>query len=119
MGYEPEKDIKIKFTGLRPGEKLYEELITEGEGIVSTKHEKIMVLRGNNTPNKEIEKLLCRLAKMAAIHDARGIKEVLQIIVPEYIPDLEAVAIVQSHHTNDNKIKHINPEKVPRLSVSS
>ncbi len=44
-GREPDRDVKITFTGLRDGEKLYEELITVGEGIVSTKHEKIMVLR--------------------------------------------------------------------------
>ena len=44
-GREPDKDVKITFIGLRDGEKLYEELITVGEGIVPTKHEKIMVLR--------------------------------------------------------------------------
>ena len=41
-------DIEIKFIGLRPGEKLYEELITEGEGIAKTPHEKLFVLRANN-----------------------------------------------------------------------
>jgi len=46
-GKEPDKDIKIVFTGLRDGEKLNEELITVGEGIVPTDHEKIMVLRSN------------------------------------------------------------------------
>ena len=46
-GFEPDKDIHINITGLRPGEKLYEELITEGEGIVPTAHEKLMVLRSN------------------------------------------------------------------------
>ena len=46
-GKEPDRDIEIVYTGLRPGEKLYEELITEGEGIVPTEHEKIMVLKSN------------------------------------------------------------------------
>ncbi|MCP3873102.1 MAG: polysaccharide biosynthesis protein, partial [Desulfobacteraceae bacterium] len=41
-GKKPDSEIKIKYTGLRPGEKLYEELITEGEGIVKTGHDKIM-----------------------------------------------------------------------------
>ncbi|GKT28962.1 polysaccharide biosynthesis protein, partial [Aduncisulcus paluster] len=45
-GKEPDKDIEIVFTGLREGEKLYEELITEGEGIIRTEHDKIMVLKG-------------------------------------------------------------------------
>ena len=46
-GKEPGKDIEIRFTKMRPGEKLYEELISEGEGIVQTEHEQILVLKGN------------------------------------------------------------------------
>ncbi|MBU1902153.1 MAG: polysaccharide biosynthesis protein [Proteobacteria bacterium] len=45
LGLEPDEDIEIKEIGLQPGEKLYEELITEGEGIQETEHEEIMVLR--------------------------------------------------------------------------
>ncbi len=100
MGFEPEKDIKIQFTGLRPGEKLYEELITEGEGIVPTKHEKIMVLHGESQTRQELEELLIRLARTASVHDARGIKEVLHDIIPEYKPDLQATSIVQSLQAN-------------------
>ncbi len=103
LGHEPEKEIKIQFTGLRPGEKLYEELITEGEGIVSTKHEKIMVLRGNGKSKQDIEKLLIRLARTAAVHDSRGIKEVLQTILPEYTPDLETASIVSPLVTHFNE----------------
>ena len=44
-GFKPDLDIEIKFTGLRPGEKLHEELITEGEGIVQTPYDKIFVLK--------------------------------------------------------------------------
>jgi len=45
-GFEPDVDIQIKYNGLRPGEKLYEDLITEGENIGPTRHKKVMVLRG-------------------------------------------------------------------------
>ncbi len=100
MGYEPEKEIKIQYTGLRPGEKLYEELITEGEGIVPTKHEKIMVLQGDGKPREEMEKNLGLLAKRAAVNDARGIKEVLQNIIAEYTPDLDAGSVVQPLRNN-------------------
>lgn len=106
LGYEPEKDIKIKYTGLRPGEKLYEELISEGEGIVPTRHKKIMVLQGMNLPNQQMEKLLVRLARMATAHDARGIKEVLQDIIPEYTPDLEAVSVVYPSTSNVKEIRN-------------
>jgi len=46
-GFKPDVDIEIKFIGLRPGEKLHEELITEGEGIVRTPYDKIFVLKGD------------------------------------------------------------------------
>jgi len=83
-GLEPDKDIPIQFIGLRPGEKLYEELITEGEGIVPTEHEKILVLKGNgcnqDTLNTQIDELLA----IADTYDATAIKEKLQTIVPEF-----------------------------------
>lgn len=46
-GFEPGKDIEIKFTGIRPGEKLYEEILTSEEGTSSTKHERIFVAKPN------------------------------------------------------------------------
>jgi FlaA1/EpsC-like NDP-sugar epimerase len=80
-------DIEFKFTGLRPGEKLYEELITGGEWIVKTPHEKLFVLRANNKidPGWLGEKIK-ELAFLAQEQDANGIKSKLQEIVPEYRP---------------------------------
>ena len=94
MGKEPETDIPIVYSGLRPGEKLYEELITEGEGIVPTQHEKIMVLKSDAKPYCEIEALLSALASAAKNHNATEIKEVLQKLIPEYTPDHEAVPVI-------------------------
>ena len=91
-GKEPDTEIKIKYTGLRPGEKMYEELITEGEGIVATGHEKIMVLRGNGTDMTILRPMLDRLKQYAAAHDSVGIKAELLKIIPEYSPqDFPAV----------------------------
>lgn len=91
-GKEPDTEIEIKYTGLRPGEKLFEELITEGEGIVPTGHEKIMVLRGDGCSLLELEAPLARLKEYARQHDAVGIKRVLQEVVAEYTPkEIEAV----------------------------
>ena len=103
-GKEPDTDIEIKFIGLRPGEKLYEELITEGEGIVKTGHEKILVLRNGvqsgepNIQNSQHNDLNCldekikELKALADAHDAKGIKKKMKEIVPEYtISDDEAV----------------------------
>jgi FlaA1/EpsC-like NDP-sugar epimerase len=94
-GKEPDVDIKIVYIGLREGEKLYEELITVGEDILPTGHEKVMVLRSNSHFNgaknpqeakKHLYHELDELAKIAARHDAKGIKIKLKEIVPEYTP---------------------------------
>jgi FlaA1/EpsC-like NDP-sugar epimerase len=94
-GKEPDKDIKIVFTGLREGEKLYEELITVGEGIGPTKHEKIMVLRSDGFSNglknpaelhDWLNSKLKQLYELSLRHDSQTIKRKLQEIVPEYSP---------------------------------
>lgn len=95
MGREPETDIKIAYTGLRPGEKLYEELITEGEGVVVTRHEKIMVLHGESRPFSELALLFNELFVKAKFHDSKGLKEILRKIIPEYVPDYHARAVVE------------------------
>lgn len=85
-GFEPERDIAIEFIGLRPGEKLYEELITEGEGIVPTNHEKIMVLTGQTCDQDDLNKQIDQLRTLAYEQDGEGIKKLLKEIVPEYTP---------------------------------
>ncbi len=92
-GREPDSEIKIKFTGLREGEKLYEELITEGEGIVDTSHEKIMVLRGNGKSCADLATGLEQLQQKSKSHDSHGIKDILQQLIPEYTPDHNAGSI--------------------------
>jgi len=93
-GREPDRDVKITFTGLRDGEKLYEELITVGEGIVPTKHEKIMVLRADNQavlsaspqePSFSLDAQLKELYAAADRFDAPAIKKKMRDIVPEYV----------------------------------
>jgi FlaA1/EpsC-like NDP-sugar epimerase len=103
-GKEPDTDIEIKFIGLRPGEKLYEELITKGEGIVKTEHEKILVLKnsvsteGRTSEEVELNSLsgleekIRELKALADAHDAKAIKKKMKEIVPEYsMSDDEAV----------------------------
>jgi FlaA1/EpsC-like NDP-sugar epimerase len=94
-GKEPDVDIKIIYTGLRDGEKLYEELITEGEDILPTGHEEIMVLRSNRHDDEEnylsairakLETDIDELIKYSLLHDTKAIKKKFQEIVPEYTP---------------------------------
>lgn len=86
-GYKPDEEIEIKYTGLRPGEKLYEELITEDEDIMKTAHEDIMVLNSNLTMSLEqLDNHIRTLMVIAQKGDAMGIKEELKRIVPDYEP---------------------------------
>jgi len=96
-GKEPGRDIEIVYTGLRPGEKLYEELITSNEDVIETEHEKIMVLHtnghwnwnGNNSLERFRSRLMTELSDLtdtAEKRDAGAIKAKLQQMVPEYTP---------------------------------
>lgn len=92
-GREPDVDVKIVFTGLRPGEKLHEELITQGEDILPTSHEQLMVLRAGASQETatsesagEWQTDMDLLVDAAARHDAKTIKKHLQRLVPEYRP---------------------------------
>lgn len=85
-GFEPDVDIKIEYIGLRPGEKLYEELITEGEGIVPTDHEKIMVLRGIEKDLVSLNGNIDKLIQFAERQEVNLIKSQLRNVVPEYTP---------------------------------
>jgi len=83
-GFEPEVDIKIEYIGLRPGEKLFEELIIEGEDVVPTSHEKIMVLKGMDCNLTILNGNIHNLIQIAKDHKIETIKEKLQEMVPEY-----------------------------------
>ncbi|MBW2572688.1 MAG: polysaccharide biosynthesis protein, partial [Deltaproteobacteria bacterium] len=83
-GFEPDVDIKIEYVGMRPGEKLHEELIIEGEGIIPTEHEKIMVLRGASCDLAATNGKIDELIELAAEQDGAGIKAGLKEVVPEY-----------------------------------
>lgn len=77
-------DIQIKYSGLREGEKLYEELITEGENIVETDHEKIMVLRSCDFLKEDLNEIILRLQKASGALSGDKIKKVLMDALPEY-----------------------------------
>ena len=91
-GKVPDQDIQIVYTGMRPGEKLYEELITHGEGIVPTRHEKIVVLKRDGQAedpkalDRRIRNQMAKLVGAAETFDPIRIQAVLKEIVPEYIP---------------------------------
>ena len=87
-GFEPEKDIPIIFTGLRPGEKLYEELVSKEEKAQSTDHKKIMMLNNaaNNMPWEVMKREIQSLVDISLQFDTDAIKRKLQHMIPDYTP---------------------------------
>ncbi len=88
-GLEPHEDIEIVYTGLRPGEKLYEELLLDDEGVLPTSHNKICVAQSMVTSYSELSGMIDNLVTDAKELNIVGIKEKLQMIVPEYSPTEE------------------------------
>lgn len=89
-GLVPGKDVEIKYTGLRPGEKLFEELLTAEEGTSSTRHEKIYVANLKLVNEKRLRKALALL--QTGVHTGDNIVHIIEEIVPQYRVTREKVA---------------------------
>ncbi len=85
MGKMPDRDIKIVYTGLRPGEKLYEELLNDSENVLPTHHKKIMIAKVRKydfaTVYEQIDQLISRASHHTNMNTVSKMKE----IVPEFI----------------------------------
>lgn len=83
-GHVPNGDIKIEYTGLRPGEKLYEELLMAEEGLTNTEYEKIFIGAPSFVNINELTKQLDALKEVANRNDSEGVKKMMAEIVPTY-----------------------------------
>ncbi len=84
-GLKPDEDIEIVFTGIRPGEKLFEELRFEGEDMLQTSHNKIYQVRMNGEFSQDLEKELIMLEQeLENSSNEDELKEILSRLVPEY-----------------------------------
>lgn len=83
-GYTPYKDIKIEVTGLRPGEKLYEELLMKTEELVSTTNHKIFIERQKEISQEELTNKLIILQKALVSKEDAAIKDAMKQVVPTY-----------------------------------
>src|SRR5436853_3325270 len=95
-GLEPDKDIPIIFTGLRPGEKLSEELWLETEGLRPTTHASIHVLDGGQADFHQLRRWLDELSELVNSNNVHGIIQMLKTIIPEYVPSEELLYTSQT-----------------------
>jgi FlaA1/EpsC-like NDP-sugar epimerase len=103
-GLKPEVDIQIEFIGVRPGEKLFEELSHKAENVVATRHPKILRLIASPPNLGQIRQELRRLRPESLGSEPRDIKVMLKAAVPEYTPwfeprpeNLPAIANLEDH----------------------
>jgi len=98
-GLRPEQDIKIEFSGVRPGEKLYEELNALDESILPTYHEKIKIFEGTSPSWHWMEKELSHLQHLCAMRKFDELMVTMKSMVPDYNPssDLLRKALQPRH----------------------
>lgn len=84
-GYTPNKDIEIKYVGLRPGEKLYEEMLTSSESTFATSHQKIRISHIDKFDIEKLNVMINKLIIAARKNDVPNTIKTMKKIVPEYI----------------------------------
>ena len=89
-GLTPERDIQIQYSGLRPGEKLYEELSLDDEVLVPTAHSKIRAYKGEIKYDcNQVSSLVADLRQILSKRDSAGLMSILREMIPDYMPGEE------------------------------
>jgi len=104
-GLQPDKDIKIVYTGLRPGEKLYEELLNQGEHTMPTHHPKIKIAQVITYPYKEVSSDITELLTLNEQHDDVALVNKMKEIVPEFISKNSHFEFLDNINGNEEEIE--------------
>ena len=98
-GKVPGREIEISYTGLRPGEKLFEELFHEHESYEGTSHRKIFLATPRTMPWQELLAVLKRASQASLRYDEDELLRCLRELVPEFAPEAKDAEVVSIHRT--------------------
>ena len=84
-GFKPDKDIKIEYTGLRPGEKLYEEVLSNKENTDPTSHDRIRVAKVREYEHEKAKAIMCELEHLSLVVKIPEMVQLMKQTVPEFI----------------------------------
>ena len=122
MGYTPYEDIQIKFTGLRPGEKLYEELLMKEEGLKKTDNNKIFI---GKQMTIDADKFVADIEEMREIcqtNDKEKVIEKLKVLVPTFHHDtayLELMRQKELQYQREYSSEHAGEEEITGVAAPS
>ena len=102
-GKTPGEDIQIEYVGLRPGEKLYEELFHEKEALEATAHEKVLLARHRKVNREFLRNTLNDIESACEAMDIKALKNLLLLLVPEHDQSGDVAVIEKS----DSKVVYL------------
>ena len=116
-GLKPDQDVKIEFTGMRPGEKLYEELSTLLEDTIPTVHEKIRIFVGNGMPESDMLTWLDVLRSICDARDTGRLVVALKEIVQDYNPSTDLLKrVIKFQDRPDHVDRGANHDTIEALN---
>lgn len=119
-GFRPEEDIAIEFVGLRPGEKMFEELCYNCEDMDRTQHPKVMRLKSEANRLSQVRQLISRIEGQLHTAEAAELKLLLKTAVPEYQPYFENVPVIETSRGSSEGSESVLAENMKRnASVGS
>ena len=117
-GFTPEEDIAIKFTGLRPGEKLYEELLANKENTLPTHHPKIMIAQVRKYPYDDVNKRIRELITSVQLEDEDMLVGRMKELVPEFISQNSRFAKFDKEESVGPRLNGSKRRSKKRISIT-
>jgi len=109
-GFRPNEDIEIQFTGVRPGEKLFEELALTGEDMQPTRHPKIFIWKNVSPDQTALDNTIAELLAVADDGDYQAIIKLIKRVVPEYVGDVNYEKLRRRYVAQNGPQTHPEPQ---------